>query len=84
MRVKILTDGIAKCGSISALHRELIRAGASISLAALSRAQIRGNESVKFDVLLALVEVVYENDWIKFGKALRQTVEKTRKEKPKI
>lgn len=65
MRMQIIEDGIKKFGSVAKFQYELARAGIIISATGLTNILKRKNESIKFPMLCAIVDVVYDGDWPK-------------------
>jgi len=76
MRMQIVEDGINKFGGIANLQFELARNGIRISITGLSNIVKRKNESIKFDMLCALVEIVYGGDWAKTGRVIEREFKK--------
>lgn len=69
--MKILEAAIKKEGSISALHKALIRHGINVSQSALSQAKNHSKQSIRMDILVGLVEIAFDGDWKKAGKFLK-------------
>jgi hypothetical protein len=76
MQMRILDDSISKFGSLPELQRQLARRGVDISHTALFNAHKGKTRTLRFDVLSALVDLVYNGDWGKAGKAIKSEVEK--------
>jgi len=74
MQVKIIEDSINKFGSLPEVQRQLIRVGVNISHTALYNAYQKKTKTLRFDVLSALVELTYDGDWSKAGKAIKKDV----------
>lgn len=73
--MKILEDAVKKFGGMSEVQAQLIKRGLRISHTALYNS-IKGDvQKLRPDVLVALVELVYDGDWVKAGKALKSDVE---------
>jgi hypothetical protein len=75
MQVKIIKDSIKKYKTLSEVQRELLRRGVTISLQALGKAEKGKTRTLRFDVLSALVDMAYNGDWSKAGKALKSDLE---------
>lgn len=75
MHMKIIKDARKKFGSLSEVQRELLRRNVSISLQALNTAEKGRTKTLRFDVLKALVEMTYDGDWGKAGKAIKSDIE---------
>ena len=69
--VKLLDDALKRCDdSVPVLQKKLWLYNVNISLTALYNAQSGTSGSLKPDVLVALVHIAFDGDWIKGGKAL--------------
>lgn len=69
--MKIVLDAVDKCGSVSALHKELIRRGVDVSLAGVAKMAKGLTSSLRNDILAALVDIAYQGDWSKAGKSIK-------------
>jgi hypothetical protein len=75
MRVKLIDEALKRLGKdakLPDLQRALIRGGSNVTLSALINAQERGNKSLKFEVLCALVKVAFDGDWSEAGKYIEE------------
>lgn len=70
MQMKVVQDGVKKFGSVSKLQKALIRQGVDISHTALNASFKGETRTLRFDILTALVYLVYSGDWTKAGKAI--------------
>jgi hypothetical protein len=70
---KILQDALRKAGNYSALHRELIKLGAEVSVPAIRKAieLEEGPQRMKLDILAALV-LYLDLDWKRVGEQIER------------
>lgn len=76
MQMKIVQDGVRKFGTVSKLQKALIRQGVDISHTGLNDAYKGKTRTLRFDILTALVYLVYSGDWVKAGKAIEADSDK--------
>ncbi len=70
MAVDILKEAVSKYKTAGALQRELVRHGVDISEQAISQAIKKNAQSIRLDVLSALVVLVFQGNWKAAGKII--------------
>lgn len=70
MRVKLLEVALDKFKGPSGLQKALVRHGVDISVSALSQAKKQNIQSMRFDVLSAIVSLAFSGDWKAAGKVI--------------
>lgn len=76
MQVKILEDAVKKYENLPGVQRALAVENVHISHTALHNAHKGKTRTLRFDVLAKLVELVYNGDWNKAGKGIKEDAKK--------
>jgi hypothetical protein len=70
--MKIFNDALKKHGNnLTLLHEDIIKRGFSVSRVTLWKLQHGRIKSIKPNILAVLVDIAYNGDWEKAGKAIK-------------
>ena len=70
--MKIIEEAVKRMDGASALQRALVREGVNISQSALSQAKNHSKQSLRLDVIVAIVKVAFKGDWRVAGRLLEE------------